>query len=88
MEDCRIKQTNVSAAHDIWNKTPDSRESKEERTHRRSKDPILQTKSYEHYKTFHDFEEVMKAVEKKQMPRGELVYDIQRGICKLVKQQQ
>ena len=39
MEDCRVKQANVSAAHQIWNKTPDSRVSKGERTHRGSKDP-------------------------------------------------
>ena len=44
MENCRVKQANVSAAHQIWNKTPDSRVSKGERTHRGSKDPILQNK--------------------------------------------
>ena len=44
MEDCRVKQANVSAAHKIWNKTSDSKVSKGERTHRGSKDPILQKK--------------------------------------------
>ena len=44
MEDCRVKQANVLTAHQIWNKTPDSRVSKGERTHRGSKDPILQKK--------------------------------------------
>ena len=34
MVDCRVKQANVSIAHQIWNKTPDSRVSKGERTHR------------------------------------------------------
>ena len=41
---CRVKQVNVSTAHQIWNKTPDSRVSKEERTHRVSKDPNTHTK--------------------------------------------
>ena len=31
MEDCRVKQANVSVAHQIWNKTPVSRMTKEER---------------------------------------------------------
>ena len=43
---------------------------------------------YEHYKTFRTFQEVKKAVENKQMRGEDLVYDIQRGICKLVKPQQ
>ena len=44
MADCRVKQANVSIAHQIWNKTPDSRVSKGERTHRGSKDPSTQKK--------------------------------------------
>ena len=44
MVNCRVKQVNVSTAHQIWNKTPDSRVSKEERTHRGSKDPNTHTK--------------------------------------------
>ena len=43
---------------------------------------------YEHYKTFTTFEEVKKAIANKKMLMGDLVYDIQRGICKLVKPQQ
>ena len=39
-----VKQVNVSTAHKVWNKTPDSKVSKGERTHRGSKDPILQKK--------------------------------------------
>ena len=41
MVDRRVKQMTVSTTM-IWNKTPDSRVSKGERTHRGSKDPILQ----------------------------------------------
>ena len=41
---CRVKQVNISTAHQIWNKTPDSRASKGERTHRGSKDPSTQKK--------------------------------------------
>ena len=45
MADCRVKQANVSTAHQIWNKTPDSRVSKGKRTHRGSKDPSTQKKN-------------------------------------------
>ena len=45
MVDRRVKQVTVSTTM-IWNKTPDSRVSKGERTHRGSKDPILQKKIY------------------------------------------
>ena len=45
---CRVKQVNISTAHQIWNKTPDSRASKGERTHRGSKDPSTQKKRYMH----------------------------------------
>ena len=38
------KTVNCFDSHQIWNKTPDSRVSKGERTHRGSKDPILQKK--------------------------------------------
>ena len=44
MVDRRVKQVNVSTTM-IWNKTPGSRVSKGERTHRGSKDPILQKKN-------------------------------------------
>ena len=44
MVDRRVKQVNVSTTM-IWNKTPDSRVSKGERTHRGSKDPISQKKN-------------------------------------------
>ena len=44
MVDRRVKQVTVFDSHQIWNKTPDSRVSKGERTHRGSKDPILQKK--------------------------------------------
>ena len=44
MADCRVKQINCFDSHQIWNKTPDSRVSKEERTHGGSKDPISQKK--------------------------------------------
>ena len=40
MVDRRVKQVTVSTTM-IWNKTPDSRVSKGERTHRGSKDPIV-----------------------------------------------
>ena len=40
---CRVKQMTVFDNHQIWNKTPDSRVSKGERTHRGSKHPISQT---------------------------------------------
>ena len=42
---CRVKQVNISTAHQIWNKTPDSdsRVSKGKRTHRGSKHPSTQT---------------------------------------------
>ena len=43
MVDRRVKQMTVSTTM-IWNKTPDSRVSKGERTHGGSKDPILQKK--------------------------------------------
>ena len=43
MVDRRVKQENVSTTM-IWNKTPDSRVSKGERTHGGSKDPISQKK--------------------------------------------
>ena len=49
MADCRVKQANVSTAHQIWNKTPDSRVSKGERTHRGSKDPSTKKKVDEPY---------------------------------------
>ena len=45
MVNCRVKQVNVSTAHQIGNKTPDSRASKAERTHRGSKDPNTQKKT-------------------------------------------
>ena len=40
MADCRVKQINCFDSHQIWNKTPDSRVSKGERTHGGSKHPI------------------------------------------------
>ena len=43
MVDRRVKQMTVSTTM-IWNKTPDSRVSKGERTHGGSKDPISQKK--------------------------------------------
>ena len=43
MVDRRVKQVNVSTTM-IWNKTPDSKVSKGERTHGGSKDPISQKK--------------------------------------------
>ena len=43
MVDRRVKQENVSTTM-IWNKTPDSRVSKGERTHRGSKHPSTQKK--------------------------------------------
>ena len=43
MVDRRVKQMTVSTTM-IWNKTPDSRVSKGERTHRGSKDPSTQKK--------------------------------------------
>merc|ERR1711965_1249941 len=46
MVDRRVKQVNVSTTA-IWNKTPDSRVSKGERTHRGSKDPISQKKKFD-----------------------------------------
>ena len=48
MVDCRVKKANVSIAHQIWNKTPDSRVSKGERTHRGSKDPSTKKKLMNH----------------------------------------
>ena len=45
MVDRRVKQVTVSTTM-IWNKTPDSRVSKGERTHGGSKDPILQKKIF------------------------------------------
>ena len=44
MADCRVKQINCFDSHQIWNKTPDSRVSKGERTHRGSKHPSTQKK--------------------------------------------
>ena len=44
MVDRRVKQMTVSTTV-IWNKTPDSRVSKGERTHGGSKDPISQKKN-------------------------------------------
>ena len=41
MVDRRVKQVTVFDSHQIWNKTPDSRVSTGERTHRESKHPIL-----------------------------------------------
>ena len=48
MVDRRVKQVNVSTTM-IWNKTPDSRVSKGERTHRGSKHPSTHTKKKTSY---------------------------------------
>ena len=45
MADCRVKQINCFDSHQIWNKTPDSRVSKGERTHGGSKHSISQKKN-------------------------------------------
>ena len=49
MADCRVKQINCFDSHQIWNKTPDSRVSKGERTHGGSKYPISQKKKKKTY---------------------------------------
>ena len=51
MVDRRVKQVTVSTTM-IWNKTPDSRVSKGERTHRGSKDPSTKKKKLMNHITF------------------------------------